>query len=305
MINEAEIRSALFIWLKQKSAVNGGVFTRDELLSGFKYQGRVITLVGPSGIWTPKGFNIPISISTTSSGGYDDDVGEDTIISYRYRGNDPNQHDNVGLREAFRARIPLVYFQSIKPGKYFASWPVYIVDDRPADLLVRAVPDPVYAMANTNLVVNENAAYDTSESGQNIRRYVTALTRQRLHQTAFREFVLDAYNRQCTMCKLRHPELLDAAHITPDSDPYGAPVIQNGLSLCKIHHAAYDQQIIGISPDYDVRVRTDILSEIDGPMLKHGLQELEGNKIVLPSRRADYPDQNRLALRFEKFLKAS
>jgi len=40
-------------------------------------------------------------------------VGEDTIISYRYRGNDPNQRDNVGLREAFRARIPLVYFQSI------------------------------------------------------------------------------------------------------------------------------------------------------------------------------------------------
>lgn len=303
-MSETEIRASLFLWLKQRSVINGGVFTREELSSGFSYRGQTITLVGPSGIWTPKDFSLPISISTTSSGTYNDALTSDGQLSYRYRGSDPNQRDNVGLREAFRTRTPLVYFHSIKPGKYYAIWPIFIVDDKPAELLVHATLEPTYAMNEHNMTVNENAAYDTSESGQNIRRYVTALTRQRLHQTAFREFVLDAYDRQCTMCKLRHPELLDAAHIIPDSD-YGAPVVQNGLSLCKIHHAAYDQQIIGISPDYELKVRTDILEEIDGPMLKHGLQELEGGKIILPNKRSDYPDQDRLAKRYEEFLKAS
>ncbi len=82
------------------------------------------------------------------------------------------------------------------------------------------------------------------------------------------------------------PELLDAAHIVPDTEPMGDAVVPNGLSLCKIHHPAYDSHIIGISPEYDVSVRRDILEEIDGPMLRHGLQELEGGRILLPHTAA-------------------
>ena len=39
------------------------------------------------------------------------------------------------------------------------------------------------------------------------------------------------------LCRLRHQELLDAAHITPDGDAEGEPVISNGVALCKLHHA--------------------------------------------------------------------
>jgi putative restriction endonuclease len=52
--------------------------------------------------------------------------------------------------------------------------------------------------------------------------------------------------------------------------------------LCKIHHSAYDQHILGISPEYKVHIRKDLLDEIDGPMLKHGFQELDGNAIHIP-----------------------
>ena len=52
-----------------------------------------------------------------------------------------------------------------------------------------------------------------------------------------------------------------------------SPEVRNGLALCKIHHAAYDHNIIGINADYNIEVREDVLAEIDGPMLKHGLQE--------------------------------
>jgi putative restriction endonuclease len=104
---------------------------------------------------------------------------------------------------------------------------------------------------------------------------------------------------------LGHSELLDAAHIIGDTDDRGTPIVQNGLSLCKIHHAAYDSDILGISPDYSVHISRRVLEERDGPMLRHGLQELNGIPIVLPSRLTDRPDPDRLALRFEKWKKVS
>ena len=86
-----------------------------------------------------------------------------------------------------------------------------------------------------------------------------------------------AYETRCAVCSLGHRELLDAAHVIPDSDPRGEPIVTNGLALCKIHHAAYDRDIIGIRPDYVVEVHTRLLDEIDGPMLKYGLQGHHGS----------------------------
>jgi len=77
--------------------------------------------------------------------------------------------------------------------------------------------------------------------------------------------------------------------------------IENGLSLCKIHHAAFDKHILGISPDFIIKVRQDIREETDGPMLKYGIQSLNENKIILPSSQRDWPDRNRLAQRFDAF----
>lgn len=90
----------------------------------------------------------------------------------------------------------------------------------------------------------------------------------------------------------------------PDSDERGLPTVNNGLALCKIHHAAYDQNMLGVTPDYEVRIAVKLLEEIDGPMLKHGLQEMHGRQINLPRRRADKPDRELLAWRFEHFGRA-
>ena len=45
--------------------------------------------------------------------------------------------------------------------------------------------------------------------------------------------------------------------------PEGKSTIENGLSLCKLHHSAYDAFIIGVTPDYVIQVRADILEEKD------------------------------------------
>ncbi len=86
------------------------------------------------------------------------------------------------------------------------------------------------------------------------REYARRLARQRLHQPAFRTRVLLAYETRCAICELKHGSLLDAAHIVPDSEEHGVPPTSNGLAPGKIHHAAYDQNTLGVSPDYRVAV---------------------------------------------------
>ncbi|MFM2106192.1 MAG: hypothetical protein RL338_1224, partial [Chloroflexota bacterium] len=107
------------------------------------------------------------------------------------------------------------------------------------------------------------------------------------------------------LCSLRHPELLDAAHIIRDLDPDGDPVVSNGVSLCKLHHAAFDGLFFGIRPDYVVEVKPSILAESDGPMLVVGLQQIHGKQMLLPRHAGDRPDPSRLERRFEEFRKAS
>jgi putative restriction endonuclease len=228
---------------------------------------------------------------------YDDAVDPASgLLRYRYRGSDPAHRDNVGLRNAMQRQIPLVYLHGIVPGRYMASWPVYIVGDDPASLTFTVAVDEGQQVA-------ERPEVDAPET-EIRRRYVTRLVRQRLHQAAFRERVLAAYKEHCAVCRLRHHELLDAAHIVADADPEGEPRVSNGLSLCRLHHAAFDCHILGVNPDYRVEVRLDVLEEIDGPMLKHGLQGFHGSPLLVPSRASQKPDRAFLEERYVRFREA-
>lgn len=217
---------------------------------------------------------------------------------YKYRGTNPNHKDNHGLREAMVSKTPLVYFIGLKPGHYEAIWPVFIIADDPAHLTFTVAVD------NIDIIKDKNQGLDNSIFSKEDRRaYITAETRVRLHQHTFRIRVLDAYRNQCACCKLRHDELLDAAHIIPDPEPEGLPVISNGIAMCKLHHAAFDNYIIGISPDYIIHVSNEILEEEDGPMLNYGLQKMEGIKLVLPYKEKYYPDRQLLDKRYQIFRK--
>ena len=264
------------------------------------HRGERITFVGPSGIWTPRVLELPLSITSVPNGPYRDSFNQERLLEYRYRGTDPEHRDNVGLRVLCRTRTPLIYFHGVARGRYMPVSPVIIVEDRPHELCCMVAVEAAYGLSPPQ----GSSDVMGSDSIIGIRRYVTQETRRRLHQTAFRELVVDAYSGCCSLCRLRHRNLLDAAHIMPDSEDGGDPVVPNGLCLCKIHHAAYDNDLIGISPEYTVHVRPDVREETDGPMLLHGLQELHESTVVLPSRRVDRPDRDRLAWRYERFRAA-
>ncbi len=136
------------------------------------------------------------------------------------------------------------------------------------------------------------------------REYATAAAKVRLHQRRFRQLVLAAYRVRCAVCRIKHGELLDAAHILLDRDERGRPEVPNGLSLCKIHHAAYDANVLGVAPDYLVHVRRDVLEEHDGPMLKPGLQEMDGHRIIVPRAATKRPRREYLEERFARFRAA-
>ena len=122
-----------------------------------------------------------------------------------------------------------------------------------------------------------------------------------MHQAQFRGRVLPAYLGQCAICRLKETRLLDAAHIVGDLEDQGEAVVSNGMSLCSIHHRAFDQDLLGISPDYLVSVSRRLLDDEDGPMLEL-LKGFHEQEIHAPARRALRPDRERLAIRFERFL---
>lgn len=294
---DARIRQAAFEWLKEQARLHGDVLPRHLLAQGFLLEGNRVPLLGPQGIFKPKVLRIPLSIATVPSGPYDDGFSREGLLLYRYRGTNPDHPDNVGLRNAMAGRIPLVYFHRIVEGKYLAVWPVFIVGDEPSKLTFKVEFDDVQHSAYAP------GALPVLDPVTEIRRsYVTTTIRQRIHQRAFRERVLRAYQEQCALCRLRHEELLDAAHIIPDGEPDGEPVIPNGLSLCKLHHAAFDRQFLTVRPDYVIEVRRDILEENDGPMLLHGLKEMHEKQIILPRHREHRPNADLLARRYQRFL---
>jgi putative restriction endonuclease len=296
---DIEIRRAVFDWLTEQRQEHGEALSRTSL-EAFSLDGKRIPLMGPQGIWKPAVCELPLSITTIVRGPYADAFDERTgALSYAYRGTDPGHKDNVGLRTAHDERVPLVYFHSVEPGAYVAAYPAFVVGDDPAALRFAIQVDDISA-------AYASATNQVADDGSEARReYVTRAVRQRLHQQLFRERVLRAYQERCALCSLRHQELLDAAHITPDSHPEGEPVVSNGVALCKLHHAAFDGLFFAVRPDYVIEVKPSILAEHDGPMLLVGLQQIHGKLLSLPPRLSDRPDPARLEQRYADFLRAS
>jgi len=117
----AAIRQQIFEWLQQKIIENDDVLPYNVIKTGFIYQGKAVPLMGPQGIFKPQVIQYyPISITTSPNSPYADKIAENSTISYKYRGSDPNFHENVRLKEAMKNNIPLVYFHGVIKGRYLA-----------------------------------------------------------------------------------------------------------------------------------------------------------------------------------------
>ena len=291
---EREFREGLFRTVLEFANKQDGMVSRQEL-SEFQFAGEKIRLIDPQGgIWNPSAswtltdpLRATLSINTTLSGVYDDQEISGGLWRYDYQ-TGGSEGKNSKLRLAWESQLPVLWLRQQAPSGRYVPYIVFVVDDKPEDSFCLIAPDLSLSI--------------TLKNGNEIeRRYAERLMKQRLHQPAFRARVLNAYDVRCAVCNLQFGELLEGAHITPDSDDRTSTSINNGISLCKMHHAAYDKAFLGIDADYVVKIRADILEISDGPMLQYGLQQMHERELILPEKRENWPDISRLSLRFFEF----
>jgi putative restriction endonuclease len=290
-----DVRSSCFASLDVLCARYGDdVPYRDGLDQGFAFRGRRVPFLSTQkGIFRAAAQRGPaaLAIQTSAKSPYDDEQVDGGFL-YAYRAGSVDQPDNRALRTAHALQVPLVYFIATRPGWYKPLYPFFVAEDDPAARRVLLSPGRMVGPLDEQEPVAVESPIE--------RSYLVRETRVRVHQARFRGRVIPAYAGRCAICRLRESRLLDAAHIVGDLEAEGDPVVSNGLSLCSIHHRAFDQDLVAVSPDYEVRVSRRLLDEDDGPMLDV-LKTFHRQPIVLPDRRSWRPDKNRLARRFERF----
>jgi putative restriction endonuclease len=301
-------RQVAFDHVNRLASLNGGVLDSADLAGGFELGGDRVPLINPQrGIFKPRQMEHLLAIRTVfpRRGGrvwYDDQreahrqiYAGDEVVDYAFMGTDPNSPDNRWLRDAMQHQIPIIYFLGTSPGRYQPIIPTFVAGWHPERLRV----DLAFGA-----IVGASARATLPASPE--RRYALREVKARLHQASFRDAVLSAYGGRCAISHLPETRLLDAAHIVMDAnEELGQPIVSNGLPLSKIHHAAFDDHLIGIDPDFRIHVSDRLLEIHDGPFLELGLKGIAGILIKLPRRTEDRPDRDRLAIRFEQFKKAA
>jgi putative restriction endonuclease len=306
------LRLAAFDRVRELSRRYTDLVPLGVLKGGFQFNGQRISFGSfYSGIFRPAQLHGPAALALVTAppksgkpAPYEDTYDEARgRFTYRFRDarSDSSgalvqaEADNLKLTEAHRLGVPVVYFRGIAPSQYTPLAPVFVTAiDRSSRTAALEVGLPMADTTPAGLVSDEI-----------IRRYATREAAYRLHQHRFRRAVIQAYRTRCTVCSLREASLLEAAHIVEDRDQRGNATVVNGLALCAIHHLAYDRNLLGIDPDGVVHIHARLLDEIDGPMLKNGLQFFHGAHILQPARVEDRPDRERLAVRFESFRGAA
>jgi putative restriction endonuclease len=299
---DSAARIAAFDHVRRVAEVRGHL-TAADLSPGFSFQGERLPLINPQrGIFKARKMRFLLSIRTVfpkpgARVWYDDQkqvhkqiYQGDDAVDYAFMGKNPEVAENRWLREAMENKIPIMYFLGVSPGKYEAVLPAFIVDWNETSLKARVA---FGILGQSDTAIPGNAPE---------RRYALRIVKQRLHQGAFREAVISAYRGRCAISGLPETMLLDAAHIVEDqNEKFGHPIVPNGVPLSKIHHTAFDAHLIGIDADYRIHVARRLLDQKDGPMLE-ALKSLNGGALKMPHRRQDYPDRDRLAFRFKRFL---
>ena len=310
MLNDQEelaFRESAFAWIRAQQ-LHKPFFTREDL-SQFSYGGATHRLIGLfTGIWKVTALSdsaIAISTAYVRDGlkrPYEDGEGLDGLQRYKWRKTNPDQWENRALRMAMERNLPMLWMVGIGyvPGTtqqlFDVRYPVYLIGEEPAEHQF------VVALEQDQKIIPSGEPVAVQEI---VKRYNERIVNARYHQPLFRARVIHAYEERCAVCRLPFTELLEAAHIRPDSQG-GSTKISNGMSLCKIHHGAYDADIIGISPDYTIHVRDSILATFDGPTLQHSIKEMDGEVLrQIPKETTSKPDRELLAERFDKFKKAS
>ncbi|WP_253445165.1 HNH endonuclease [Halomonas sp. Y3] len=227
---------------------------------------------------------------------YSDGASDEGGFWYSLEAGGTAKAANRQLLISYERQDPIIYLMGVAPGRYFPLWPCYIDSvDLARELCHVSMRERI---GDVRRIAETTGTYDVDELE---KRYVIREAKTRGHQAEFRARVMQAYSNRCAMTGLPVPQLLEAAHIIPDPHPGSTTEVSNGISLSRLHHRAYDADLIGIDPDYRIHLNDDLLSTQDGPLLE-SMKQLNGHKIFTPKRLDQKPSKEALELRYQQFL---
>lgn len=292
--------NAAFDKVKQLELFFGDDIPWNAIEQGFVLEGEKVFLANRArGIFKPKQLvRGLVSIKTTlpRSGRvniYSDKEQDEGFFRYSLQKGDPYSGGNKHLWEALEDKSPFVYFHAVAEGIYKAIWPCFVTAIHP-ELSYCEVVTSVQDQRHQD----ERFEYEMLSDSE--KRYAVRETKVRLHQAAFRESVLAAYDHRCAISRLPVVRLLEAAHIIPDSDTNSTASINNGISLSRIHHKAYDANLLGISADFQIIVGDQLLKSKTGVLLD-AIVDCHKRNLILPKNISLRPDRDLLESRFKQF----
>ena len=177
--------------------------------------------------------------------------------------------------------------------KYFGHWDQLAYD---AEILIAKFKEKSFEdSVEESIEINLSSLPKGEERRQEVVR--------RIHQDFFRRTVLSSYNSRCCITGLNNKVLLEASHIVGWSkDEANRTNPQNGLCMNVLFHKAYDENLLGISPDYEVFISEEFfgtkLKDVDNSTKKY-LRGYNKRKLIMPKRFI--PDKDLLAIHFEMF----
>ncbi|QIZ73412.1 HNH endonuclease [Oxynema aestuarii] len=120
--------------------------------------------------------------------------------------------------------------------------------------------------------------------------------RSLIRDAFFRKSIIHIYDYRCALCRLKvmrslSQTIVDGAHIKPYGRFYDNK-INNGLSLCKNHHWAFDKGWFSIDDDYKIIVTNDL--QEDSPYARP-ISDFVGEAIILPNSQKYFPSLDALS----------
>ena len=122
------------------------------------------------------------------------------------------------------------------------------------------------------------------------RKRIIRTVSQLARDASFRVQVLNAYGNRCAVTRTQL-RLVDAAHILPVGAD-GTDVVNNGVALSPTIHRAYDQGLIFLDTNFEMRLNQQRVDELSHENLADGLALIERHmgRILLPQDENQWPD---------------
>lgn len=300
MPNQKILQSAFYA-VRRLQSIYGDEIPWREIAKGFGYLGNKVFLASAAnGIFKPKEMAEGLlSIKTTVPKAghvarYDDGQLGDDVYKYAFEDAANGRDRNHYLYHAYNRQSPFVYFHGVAPGMYQAIWPCFIRRIDEINSYVEVI------VGSSNVIGESGGVYTVPNKIE--AKYYAVEAKRRGHQAAFSRMIMSTYKEKCALTRLPIRQLIEAAHIIPDCEN-GPQTVTNGIAMSRIHHKAYDSNLLGIDGDYKIHIRDDKRLVESVPFAIACFKELEGKKIWLPQDKSSRPNPDFLDQRFQFYIK--